>query len=78
MQSSIQDEMVLLGMEKEEYYGLDSVASRIWNLLDEVSDLDALILLLLSEFDVAPDTCRVDVIEHLERMAELDLISLHA
>lgn len=67
-------ETVLMSVEKGMYYGLDEVASRIWDLLASpiaVSDLcDRLIL----EYDVDRRTCERQVTAYLEDLRQEGLV----
>ncbi|HEY7187509.1 MAG TPA: PqqD family protein [Vicinamibacterales bacterium] len=54
-------EVVLLNLQSGVYYGLDTVGSRIWQLLMESRGLDEVCAIMLDEYDVDPDTLRADV-----------------
>jgi hypothetical protein len=43
------------------YFGLDPVGARIWQLLSDGHQLDAVVSTLLSEYDVEEDQLRQDV-----------------
>ena len=68
----VQGEAVLLQLDSGEYFGLDEVATRIWQLLAANSDLDAVRDALVSEYDVADDQATTD----LARLVD-ELISKH-
>lgn len=70
----IEGETVLLDLEREHYYSLDAVGSRIWQLLAEHGDVDKLVSAMLTEFDVDEATLRRDVAELLERLKAEGLI----
>lgn len=57
----IEGEMVLLDMNTENYFGLDSVASDIWKLLQEGKTVGETYDALLEMYDVDPDTLRNDL-----------------
>lgn len=57
----IEGEMVLLDMNTENYFGLDSVAGDIWKLLQEGKTLRETYEALLEMYDVDPDTLRNDL-----------------
>jgi hypothetical protein len=61
LHSKIDDEVILMSIEADSYFGLDPVASRIWELLEEPKDMDELVALLTEEYEVDDATCRVDV-----------------
>jgi len=68
----VQGEAVLLQLDNGEYFGLDEVATRIWQLLVANSDLDAVRDALVNEYDVAEDEATND----LARLVD-ELISKH-
>ena len=72
--SHIDDEVVMMSIETGEYYGLNPVASRIWELLEKPHTFDQLINLLMQEFDIDQAGCHNDVTEFLNRMIEKKLV----
>lgn len=70
----IDDDLVMMDITKGSYFSLNSVATRIWELLEKPLSLDSLCNELLNEYDVSPVQCRADVEEHLTKMQELGLI----
>jgi Coenzyme PQQ synthesis protein D (PqqD) len=67
-------QVVLLDVAGEHYYMLDEVGTRIWRLLDEHHDVEAVVAGLLDEFEVDEATVRADVAELLGRLRESGLI----
>ena len=68
-------EAVILSLSTGEYYGLNPVAARIWDLIQEARRVDAICDTLLAEYpDVAPEDCTAQVLTLLNELAELDLI----
>lgn len=57
----LQGEGVLLQLDSGEYFGLDPVGQRIWTLITELGDLEAVLARLLEEFDVDADTMTRDL-----------------
>ena len=55
------DETVLLNLDSEEFYGLDGVGARVFELLEQPRRLDDVIGRLHSEFDVDLETLIEDV-----------------
>jgi Coenzyme PQQ synthesis protein D (PqqD) len=70
----IEGETVLLDLEREHYFSLDVVGSRIWQLLVEHGDMEALVSAMLNEFDVDEATLRRDVADLLDRLEAEGLI----
>ena len=72
--SHIDDEVVMMSIKTGEYYGLNSVASRIWELLEHPHTFEELIGKLALEFDIDEGICRKDVHAFLSQLAENQLI----
>ena len=68
IQSRVGDEVVMLDVESGYYFGLNSVASVIWEMMKEKIELNTLVENLMKEFDVDKATCESDTIELLEEM----------
>ncbi|MDM4772318.1 PqqD family protein [Solimonas sp. SE-A11] len=64
----INDEVVILQVDRGTYLKLNSHASAIWDLLEEPTTLGQLCERLQERYAVAPETCRADVVEVLEQM----------
>ena len=69
-------ETVLLDLASENYFGLDAVGSRVWQLLNEGQDRAALIDILLDEYEVEREVLEKDVAELLERLSTAGLIEI--
>ena len=57
----VQGEAVLLQLDSGEYFGLDAVATRIWQLIVERSDLAEVEAAMLSEYDVERTVLAADL-----------------
>jgi hypothetical protein len=67
-------ELVMMGHEQGEYYGLRDVAASLWQHLAEPRTTDELCTLVADEYDVSADGCRDDVEAFLAELAEKNLI----
>jgi len=72
--SHIDDEVVMMSIEAGEYYGLNPVASRIWELLEKPHTFGRLIDLLMLEFDIDEATCQNDVMNFLHQLMDKGLV----
>jgi len=72
----LDDEAVLLHLDRELYFGLDDVGTRMWTVLVSSDSVQAAYELLLSEFDVEPDILRQDLDEFLAGMIEQELLRI--
>lgn len=69
-------ESVLLDLETGQYYGLNSVGTRFWQLLPPQNHLSAIVLALLAEYEVDEATLARDLRELAETLAAADLVTL--
>jgi hypothetical protein len=53
--------LVMLNPDRGDYVGLSRVGARIWELIETPREVAEICALLVSEFDVTPETCRVEV-----------------
>ena len=72
----VSGETVLLDLESENYFGLDEVGTRIWQLIKETDDLNAIYHTLLEEYEVSGDRLRQDLNVLLTEIEGLGLIIL--
>ena len=74
----VSGETVLLDLESENYFGLDEVGTRIWQLIKENSDLQAIYNTLLDEYEVEETRLQADLEALLGEISGLGLITLEA
>jgi len=72
----VSGETVLLDLESENYFGLDEVGTRIWQLIKETNDLQAIYQPLLAEYDVSEERLQQDLDTLLAEISGLGLIRL--
>ena len=70
----LDQESVLLNLNTERYFGLDSVGTRMWRLVTSAPTIDAAYFQLIEEFDVEPETLRANLSDLLDHLAEHGLI----
>lgn len=74
IQSRIGDEIVMLDVESGFYFGLNSVASVIWDMMKKEVGLEFMIQELMKKFDIDRATCELDTLELLNQMVEKKII----
>ena len=72
--SMIDDEVVMLSLKNGEYYALNSVASRIWEIIKDRRAVKEILEILMEEFEVDKATCLKDTLECLYDFREKELI----
>lgn len=75
--SNLQEESVILNLESERYFGLDSIGTRILTVLTTSESIEAAHQKLLSEYDVDAQVLRDDLIVLIENLAEKGLIRIN-
>ena len=73
----VEGEVVILGLHSGEYYDLDAVGARIWDLLQEPRTVQALLEVLLQEYDVDSERCERDLLAVLQELADEGLIEVN-
>jgi hypothetical protein len=68
--SDIDDEKVMMCIEKGKYYKLDPVGRGIWDLIETPIKVSDLVKALLAKYDVDKETCERDVLGFLEELYE--------
>ena len=76
--STVDNELVMMSLEKGTYYGLDAIGSQIWENIAAPTTIDALCQKLVDEFDVDPAQCQADVLAFLNELHREGMIrALH-
>ena len=75
--SAIDNEVVMLSLKNGEYYYLNPVASKIWELIKEPQKINILIDVLSDEYIVKKDVCRQDVLECINDFSSKGLIIIY-
>jgi hypothetical protein len=74
--SSIDGEVVMMSVDKGEYYGLNAMGSRIWELLEKPHSVEELCRELMMSFEVDQDTCLAEVSHFLGEIADQKLVAI--
>ena len=69
-----EDELVMLTPSSGTYYALDSVARRIWELLETPMSASALVTQLAEEYDAPQSTMSADLDRFLEQLLSAGLV----
>lgn len=73
----LDNELVMMDLDKGKYYSLNSVGSSIWNMLKTPMTLSDLVTSLTKEFDIDYNKCCLEVTEFLNRLYDSELITLN-
>lgn len=65
---------ILLDLDGGQYYALDDVSGRIWDLCDGSRDVAAVVGALCEDYEAPPETVEADVLSFLGEMVEERLV----
>jgi len=74
MVQEVEQQAVLLDVESGEYFSLNDVGKRVWDLCDGALTVAQVADVICSEYDVAPDTALEDTGFLLENLAGAGLV----
>lgn len=70
------EEAVVLDVASEQYFGLNKVAARLWQLLDQNPSLDDAYQRLLLEYEVDPTELQRDLADIVSQLAAAGLVRI--
>ncbi|MGL5087631.1 MAG: lasso peptide biosynthesis PqqD family chaperone [Clostridium sp.] len=74
--SEIDGDKVMMNLDKGEYFMMNSVGSRIWDIIDSPISVSEIMATLIGEYEVEEETCKASVVEFLVRLNNAELISI--
>lgn len=74
--TELEGEVVIMGVDQGNYYNLDLLGSRIWQLIEHPVPVSRLCEHLQEEFEVEPEVCEQDVLRFLDQLAREGLVEV--
>ena len=74
--ADLDGEKVMMNLDKGQYFMMNEVGSRIWELIEGNTPIVNIIETLTNEYDVDEETCENTVMEFLGRLKNADLIKV--
>ncbi|MEG1312097.1 MAG: lasso peptide biosynthesis PqqD family chaperone [Romboutsia sp.] len=74
--TDLDGEKVMMNLDKGQYFMMNEVGSRIWDIIEKPMKVNEVIKTLTSEYDVDSKTCEDTVVDFLGRLSNADLISI--
>jgi hypothetical protein len=68
------EEVVMMSVTGGRYYGLNAVASRIWELLETPKTLAHVSAQICAEFEVDAQTCEAEVLKFVQDLVDNGLV----
>ena len=72
--ATLSDGAVLLNLQTKRYFSLNETGTRIWEMVQQTAEEEAIITALLNEYDVEEPVARSEVRRILEELIEAQLI----
>ena len=76
--SEIDEDKVMIDIQRGAYFGLNPVAGEIWNLLETPHTPAELVGALVNTYEVDEATCQTETMDALQRMLKLGLVEIVA
>ena len=74
--TDLDGEKVMMNLERGEYFMMNEVGSRIWEIISKPINVKNIIETLRSEYEVDEETCKCTVIDFLTGLNHAKLISI--
>jgi hypothetical protein len=74
----LDEELIMLDLDTENYFGLDEVGTRMWEVLSSTPSVQAAFDQLLSEYDVDAERLHVDLEKLVTQLLEHGLVRVQA
>jgi hypothetical protein len=71
----LDDNQVMMHLEKGKYFGLNPVGKRIWEFIEEPKTFSEIVKQLLLEFDVNEEQCIREVNNFLKEAIDSDIVT---
>ena len=75
--TDLDGEKVMMDLEKGQYFALNSVASRIWEVIESPISVNNVVETLLDEYEVEREECEKSVLEFIKGLEYASLVSIN-
>jgi hypothetical protein len=72
--ATLSDGAVLLNLQTKRYFSLNETGTRIWEMVQQTADEEAIVTTLLGEYDVEETMARSEVRRILDELIDAQLI----
>lgn len=76
LEAEMGEELVMMSMENNAYYGFDKIGKIIWEMLKEPISIQTLLDRLTERYDVSEQQCLDDITPFLEKLRDENLIDI--
>jgi hypothetical protein len=75
--TDLNGDKVMMNLQKGQYFALNGVGSRIWDIISRTVTVKDIINTLLKEYEVDAVVCEETVVSFLEKLKDAELISIN-
>ena len=72
----VDGEMMILDMNSQNYFGLDSIGSVIWQIMQDEKSIDSILERLLERYDTSVDILKRDLFIFIDELVSNRLIEV--
>jgi hypothetical protein len=76
LSTNLGEDVVMMDIEQGAYYGLEAVAARIWVLTEQPVSVGALCERLVTEYQIAPEQCREEVLAFVNELVGRQIVQV--
>lgn len=70
----VSESLVLLNLDNGEYYKLDEVGGRVWELCDGTQNVEEMVSTISEEYEASAETIRTDILELLRDLVHEKMV----
>lgn len=74
--SPLDNEVVMMSIERGNYYGLNPVAAQIWRMIGKGASIGEICDQLAMEYEVTPEECSSEVVAFISKLLEERLVEI--
>lgn len=72
--TDMDDEVVMMSIEKGEYYGIGGVGFHVWSLLQKPITINEIMNTVCPEYEVSEETCRSEIETFIDKLVKKGLV----
>jgi hypothetical protein len=74
--TKLDNEVTILNINTGKYYALNEIGTRIWELIPEYGETEAILKILINEFNADASVMRRDLLGLINHLVSANLVSL--
>ena len=71
----LEDEIAILNTETAQYFTMNPVAARVWELIQEPAALSQICAIIEDEYEIDSEQCHHDLLNLIHKLADAGLVS---